>query len=86
HIVKDNLFEMPFLFKIIQQESGSGLNEMYQVFNMGHRMELYIEPAIAKDIIAISKSYNIDAKVIGFCEESKSKKLTIHAGSKILEY
>lgn len=86
HIVKDNLFDMPVLFKIIQQESGSGLKEMYQVFNMGHRMELYVEPAFAKDIIAISKSYHIDAKVIGYCEESKSKKLTLYAGSEILEY
>lgn len=73
HIVKDNLFEMPLLFKIIQQESGSGLKEMYQVFNMGHRMELYVEPAIANDIIAISKSYNIDAKVIGYCKEQSGK-------------
>ncbi|MBP8753242.1 MAG: phosphoribosylformylglycinamidine cyclo-ligase [Chitinophagales bacterium] len=86
HIVKDNLFEMPLLFKIIQQESGSGLKEMYQVFNMGHRMELYVEPAIANDIIAISKSYNIDAKVIGYCKEQSSKKLTIHAGNELLEY
>ncbi|MBP7398991.1 MAG: phosphoribosylformylglycinamidine cyclo-ligase [Chitinophagales bacterium] len=86
HIVKDNLFEMPLLFKIIQQESGSGLKEMYQVFNMGHRMELYVEPAIANDIIAISKSYNIDAKVIGYCKEQSGKKLTIHAGNELLEY
>ncbi|MBK6730857.1 MAG: phosphoribosylformylglycinamidine cyclo-ligase [Bacteroidetes bacterium] len=86
HIVKDNLFEMPLLCKIIQQESGSGLKEMYQVFNMGHRMELYVEPAIANDIIAISKSYNIDAKVIGYCKEQSGKKLTIHAGNELLEY
>ncbi|MFI8379433.1 AIR synthase related protein [Leeuwenhoekiella sp. NPDC079379] len=77
HIVKDNLFELPPLFKLIQEESGTSWREMYQVFNMGHRMELYVDPALAEEIIAISKSFNIDAQVIGRVEPSESKKLTI---------
>ncbi|MDP5043397.1 MAG: AIR synthase-related protein [Leeuwenhoekiella sp.] len=77
HIVKDNLFELPPLFKLIQEESGTSWREMYQVFNMGHRMELYVDPALADEIIAISKSFNIEAQVIGRVEASESKKLTI---------
>ena len=77
HIVKDNLFELPPLFKLIQEESGTSWREMYQVFNMGHRMELYVDPALAEEIIAISKSFNIEAQVIGRVESSESKKLTI---------
>ncbi|WP_028376236.1 AIR synthase related protein [Leeuwenhoekiella sp. MAR_2009_132] len=77
HIVKDNLFELPPLFKLIQEESGTSWREMYQVFNMGHRMELYVDPALAEEIIAISKSFNIEAQVIGRVEASESKKLTI---------
>ena len=77
HIIKDNLFDLPPLFKLIQEESGTDWKEMYQVFNMGHRMELYVDPALAEDIIAISKSFNIDAQVVGRVEASDSKKLTI---------
>ena len=77
HIIKDNLFDLPPLFKLIQKESGTDWKEMYQVFNMGHRMELYVDPALAEDIIAISKSFNIDAQVVGRVEASDSKKLTI---------
>ena len=77
HIVKDNLFEPPIIFDLIQKESGASPNEMYQVFNMGHRMELYVEPSIAEDIIEISKSFSVDAQVIGHVESSKNKKLTL---------
>lgn len=77
HIIKDNLFEVPPLFKLIQQESKTDWKEMYQVFNMGHRMELYVDENIADEIIKISKSFDIDAKVVGRVEASASKKLTI---------
>ncbi|MGM0634428.1 MAG: AIR synthase related protein [Bacteroidota bacterium] len=77
HIVKDNMFEVPPLFKLIQEESKTDWKEMYQVFNMGHRMELYVSRELADDIIAISKSFDVDAKVIGRVEASKDKKLTI---------
>lgn len=77
HIVKDNLFEVPPLFKLIQENSGTDWKEMYQVFNMGHRMELYVNPEIAKDIIEISKSFNVDAKIVGRVEASAQKQLTI---------
>ncbi|MDT0553302.1 AIR synthase related protein [Urechidicola vernalis] len=77
HIVKDNMFDVPPLFKLIQEQSSTDWKEMYQVFNCGHRMELYVNPSIAEDIIEISKSYNVDAKVIGRVEKSYSKKLTI---------
>ncbi|WP_424494830.1 AIR synthase related protein [Salinimicrobium sp. GXAS 041] len=77
HVIKDNLFEVPPLFKLIQQESKTDWKEMYQVFNMGHRMELYVDESIAEDIIAISKSFDVDAKIIGKVEASEEKKLTI---------
>ncbi|MBI3512175.1 MAG: phosphoribosylformylglycinamidine cyclo-ligase [Bacteroidetes bacterium] len=79
HIVKDNLFPVPPLFKLIQEQSGTSWNEMYKVFNCGHRMELYVPGKIAAEIISISKSFNIDAKIIGRVEESKQKKLTIRS-------
>ena len=77
HIIKDNMFDLPPLFKLIQQESGTSWEEMYKVFNMGHRMELYVPIDIADDIIQISRSFNVDAKIIGRVEKSKKKKLTI---------
>jgi len=77
HIIKDNLFDIPPLFKLIQEESGTDWKEMYQVFNMGHRMDLYVEPSLADEIIAISKSFNIDAQVIGRVENADQKELTI---------
>ena len=75
-VVKDNLFAVPPLFRLIQKESGTDWREMYKVFNMGHRMELYVHPEIAPRIIDISRSFNIDAQVIGYVEEG-SKSLTI---------
>jgi phosphoribosylformylglycinamidine cyclo-ligase len=77
HVIKDNLFEIPPLFKLIQEQSNTNWKEMYQVFNCGHRMELYVPREIADDIIAISKSFNVDAQIIGRVESSKEKKLTI---------
>ncbi|MBV1923721.1 MAG: phosphoribosylformylglycinamidine cyclo-ligase [Flavobacteriaceae bacterium] len=77
HIIKDNLFETPPLFKLIQEESKTDWKEMYQVFNMGHRMEIYVSPEIANDIIEISKSFNVDAQIVGKVEASNEKKLTI---------
>ena len=77
HVVKDNLFELPPLFKLIQEESGTSWQEMYQVFNMGHRMEFYVNPMIAHDIIQISKEFGVDAQIIGRVEHSNTKELTI---------
>lgn len=77
HIVKDTMFEIPPLFRIIQEESGTEWKEMYQVFNMGHRFEIYTEEAYASGIIEISRRHNIDAQIIGRCYEADTKKLTI---------
>ena len=79
HIIKDNMFEVPPLFKLIQEQSGTPWQEMYKVFNMGHRMELYIPEEIAKDIIKISKSFNVDAQIIGRVNSNETKKLTINS-------
>ena len=77
HIVKDNLFNIPPLFKLIKEESKTDLKEMFKVFNMGHRMEVYIEEKYAQQIIDISKSYNIEAKIIGHVKSASKKQLTI---------
>lgn len=78
-ITKDNLFPIPPLFKLIQEQSGTDWKEMYQVFNMGHRMEIYIDPKYADEIINISKSFNIDAQVVGRVESSDTTSLTINS-------
>ena len=77
HIIKDNLFPIPPLFKLIQEQSNTNWKEMYQVFNCGHRMELYVSPSIAEDLIAISKSFNVDAQIVGRVENAAKKQLTI---------
>lgn len=77
HIIKDNLFPIPPLFKMIHQESQTSWQEMYKVFNMGHRMEIYTDPQTAQDIIAISKTFNVDAQIVGRVEENPEPKLTI---------
>jgi phosphoribosylformylglycinamidine cyclo-ligase len=77
HVIKDNLFPVPPLFKLIQENSKTDWKEMYQVFNCGHRMELYVPAEVAQDIIEISKSFHIDAQIVGRVEQSESKKLTI---------
>jgi phosphoribosylformylglycinamidine cyclo-ligase len=79
HVIKDNLFPVPPLFKLIHEESKTSWQEMYKVFNMGHRMELYVPENIAQDIIAISNSFNIDAQIIGHVEASDKKQVTIRS-------
>ncbi|MFN5878299.1 MAG: AIR synthase related protein [Flavobacteriales bacterium] len=86
HIIKDNLFSIPPLFKLIQEESGTEWKEMYKVFNMGHRMEIYVSPEIADSIIAISKSFNIEAQIVGRVEKNEGKKLTITSPYGVFEY
>jgi phosphoribosylformylglycinamidine cyclo-ligase len=79
HIIKDNMFKIPPLFELIQKESGTSWKEMYQVFNMGHRMELYVSEEVATEIIGISRSYDVDAQIVGRVEaSSEGKKLSIH--------
>ncbi len=77
HIIKDNLIDMPPLFKTIYETTGTSLKEMYEVFNMGHRLEIYCDKNIAQELITISNSFNIEAKIIGRCEPHTTKKLTI---------
>lgn len=77
HVIKDNLFEIPPLFKIIQEESGTDLKEMYKVFNMGHRMEVFLPEAHAQQVIDISKHFEIEAQIIGRVEASPEKKVTL---------
>ena len=77
HVIKDNLFDTPPLFKLIREQSGTDWKEMYQVFNMGHRMELYVPETIANTLISISKSFGVDAKVVGRVDASTEKQLTI---------
>ncbi|QJD98469.1 phosphoribosylformylglycinamidine cyclo-ligase [Mucilaginibacter robiniae] len=79
HVVKNNLFPVPPLFKLIQQESGTDWQEMYKVFNMGHRMELYVPESIAAELIQISKSFGIDAQVIGHVEAAEKKQVTVQS-------
>ena len=86
HVVKDNMFSVPPLFKLIQEQSNTDWKEMYQVFNCGHRMEIYTSPEVAEDIIKISKSYQVDAKIIGRVEASDVKKLTIKSDYGVFEY
>ena len=86
HIIKDNLFPVPPLFQLIQEQSKTDWKEMYQVFNCGHRMEIYVPEAIAQDIIAISKSFNVDAQIVGRVEAADAKKLTITSEYGTFEY
>lgn len=79
HVVKNNLFSLPPLFKLIQEESGTEWQEMYKVFNMGHRMELYVPPHLAEEMIGISESFGIAAQKIGYVEKAESKKVSIHS-------
>jgi len=86
HVIKDNLFPVPPLFQLIQEQSKTDWKEMYQVFNCGHRMELYVPEAVANDIIAISKSFNVEAQIVGKVEVSETKKLTISSEYGVFEY
>ena len=86
HVVKNNLFETPPLFRMIQQESNTSWSEMYKVFNMGHRLEVYVEEAVAQEMIAISKSFGIDAQIIGTCEPCNGSKVTVSSVHGSFEY
>ncbi len=86
HVIKDNMFDIPPLFKIIHQESGTDWKEMYKVFNMGHRFEFYVPEKEAGFIIDIAKSFNIDAKIVGRIDASSQKKLTVKSEYGVFEY
>jgi phosphoribosylformylglycinamidine cyclo-ligase len=86
HVIKDNLFPVPPLFKMIQEESGTAWKEMYEVFNMGHRMELYVAPELAEEIMAISESFGVPAQVVGRVEAGAGKELTISSEFGTFEY
>jgi phosphoribosylformylglycinamidine cyclo-ligase len=77
HIIKDQLFPLPPLFKMIQEESGTDWKEMYQVFNMGHRFEIYTDKGTAQEVIKLAEKYQIEARIVGHCETASQKKLTI---------
>ena len=86
HVIKDNLFDIPPLFKLIQEQSGTSWHEMYKVFNMGHRFEIYADRNAAEGIISIARSFNIDARIIGHVESFVGKKVTIHSNFGTFEY
>lgn len=86
HVVKDNLFAVPPLFKTIHEQSKTDYQEMYKVFNMGHRMEIYVPENLAAQVIAISRSFNIDAKIIGRVEKGSGKKVTVRSEHGVFEY
>ena len=86
HVIKDNLFQIPPVFNLIQNESQTSWREMYQVFNMGHRLEIYTDHNTANEIINISKSFNLDAQIIGSVENSESNKLTIKSSKGVFNY
>ena len=85
-VVKDNLFPVPPLFRTIHEQSGTDWKEMYKVFNMGHRLEVYVSPENAQQVIEISKSFNIDAQIVGHIEKSDKTELTIISEFGTFEY
>ncbi|MBX2897436.1 MAG: phosphoribosylformylglycinamidine cyclo-ligase [Cyclobacteriaceae bacterium] len=86
HVIKDNLFEIPPLFKLIHECSGTDWKEMYRVFNMGHRMEIYLPQQFAQQVIAISEAFGVDAKIIGYVEKAATKKVTLKTENGVFEY
>lgn len=86
HVVKDNLFPVPPLFRIIQEQSGTDWKEMYKVFNMGHRMEVYVAPEDAQAVIDVAKSFNIDARIVGRVDDAPANRLTIKSEHGVFEY
>ena len=86
HVIKDNLFPIPPLFQMIQEESQTPWQEMYKVFNMGHRMEVYVPEGLANEIIEISQSFGVDAKIVGRVEQHAGKQVTIHSEKGIFTY
>ena len=86
HVIKDNLFPIPPLFDLIRRESGTPWAEMYKVFNMGHRMEIYVEPRHAQEVMDIAASFGIDSRIVGRVEEAPANKLTISTSEGVFEY
>ena len=86
HIIKDNMFTVPKLFKLVQEQSETNWKEMYKVFNCGHRFEIYVSPEVAEDLILIASKFNIEAQVIGRVESAENKKLTIKSEFGAFEY
>ena len=86
HIIKDQLFDTPPLFKLIQEQNGTDWQEMYQVFNMGHRMEIYLAQEFTRDIIEISESFGVEAKVVGHVEAADEARLTISSDYGVFNY
>ncbi len=86
HVIKDSLFEIPALFQVIQEESGTDWKEMYKVFNMGHRLEIYLDEKYAQEIIDISKGFGVEAKVIGYVEPYQGKQVTIKGQNGVFNY
>jgi phosphoribosylformylglycinamidine cyclo-ligase len=86
HVIKDNLFDVPPLFKLIQECSGTDWKEMYKVFNMGHRMEAYLPGSIAQQVIAISQRFGVEAKIIGRVEAAAKKQVTVKASTGTFVY
>ena len=86
HVIKDNLFPIPPLFKLIQQQSGTDWSEMYKVFNMGHRMEIYVSPSDAARVMEISEAFGIEARIVGRVEEAPANRLTIKSEKGVFEY
>ena len=86
HVIKDNLFPVPPLFKLIHDQSGTDWKEMYKVFNMGHRMEVYVAPEDAQAVIDVAKSFNIDARIVGRVDDAPANRLTIKSEHGVFEY
>ncbi|MDE6642625.1 MAG: phosphoribosylformylglycinamidine cyclo-ligase [Muribaculaceae bacterium] len=86
HVIKDNLFPIPPLFRLIARESGTDWKEMYKVFNMGHRMEIYLDAEYAQDVIDIANSFNIEARIVGRVEEAETNRLTLITENGTFEY
>ena len=86
HIIKDSLFELPPLFRLIQDQSGTAWEEMYKVFNMGHRFEIYTDKKDAAEIISIASGFDLEAKIVGHCESSEKNKITISSEFGTFEY
>jgi phosphoribosylformylglycinamidine cyclo-ligase len=86
HVIKDNMFPVPPVFRLIQEQSETSWEEMYKVFNMGHRFEIYISPELAPAIINISREFSINAQIIGHCEKMQGKKLSIHSEYGVFDY
>ena len=85
-IIKNNLFEVPEVFKIIQKDTNISTKEMFEVFNMGHRMEIYCDQSVAQEVISISKEFKIDAKIIGHVEKSNQNTLVLKSEDETIEY